>query len=467
MFSKKKMIKLYNTLSRKKEVFKPLKDKKVRLYTCGPTVYWYAHIGNLRTFIFEDILKRVLEYNGYRVKHLMNITDVGHLTSDEDSGEDKIELRAKQEKKSAWQIADFYTKTFKKDLKALNIIPPTLWAKATDYIKEQIEFIKILERKGFTYKIDDGVYFDTSKLKTYGRLQGKKLKIKAGARVKLVAGKKNPADFALWKFTPPGVKRQMEWDSPFGRGFPGWHTECVVISKKFLGIPFDIHCGGIDHILIHHTNEIAQAEAAFGKILANFWLHGEFLTIQGGRMGKSEGNIIILEELIKKKINPLAYRYLCLTTHYKSKLNFSWKSLDAAKNALDNLYERIQGIKISKQTKEKSKIALRYLNRFFDFINDDLNMPKALAVLWEVVKSPELKKQEKYNLIVEFDKVFGLNLTKIKKTVIPSEIKELIEKREKYREEKKWEEADKIREKIKKMGYLLEDTRSGPKVKKI
>jgi len=335
-------LKLYNTLSRKKEVFKPLKNKLVKLYTCGPTVYWYAHLGNLRTYIFEDILKRVLKYQGFKVIHLMNITDVGHLTSNQDIGEDKIEIAARKEKKSAWQIANFYTKKFKEDLKALNIIPPNLWAKATDYIKEQIDLIKILEKKGFTYKIEDGIYFDTSKLKTYGRLWPKKMKIKAGARVEMVKGKKNPTDFALWKFSPKNIKRQMEWDSPWGKGFPGWHTECVAMAIKNLGINFDIHCGGVDHVLIHHTNEIAQSEAAFGKILARFWLHGEFLLLKEGRMGKSEGNIITLADLKEKGFNPLAYRYLCLNSHYRSKLIFSWKALKGAQNALINLSEEIK-----------------------------------------------------------------------------------------------------------------------------
>jgi len=310
------MLKLFNTLSQKKEIFKPLKDKKVGLYTCGPTVYWFAHIGNLRTYIFEDFLKGVLEYNGYKLKHVMNITDVGHLTSDADSGEDKMEKGARREKKTVWEIAKFYTRVFKKDLKLLNIKKPDIWVKATDTIKDQIKLIQILEKKGFTYKIADGIYFNSSKLKKYGRLWGQKeRKIKPGARIEMVPGKKHPTDFALWKFTPHGVKRQMEWDSPWGRGFPGWHTECVVMSIKALGIPFDIHCGGVDHILIHHTNEIAQAEAAYQKLMANYWLHGEFMTVEGKKMAKSEGNIFIIDDLIKKGFNPISYRYMCLGAH--------------------------------------------------------------------------------------------------------------------------------------------------------
>ena len=463
------MLKVYNTLTRKKEIFKPLRDKKVGLYACGPTVYLFAHIGNLRTYIFEDILKRILKYNDYKIKHIMNITDVGHLTSDADTGEDKIEKGAKREKKTVWEIAEFYTKAFKKDLKLLNIEEPDVWVKATKTIKDQIDLIRILEKKGFTYVIKDGVYFDTSKLKNYGRLWGKKkIKIKAGKRVKMVPGKKNPTDFALWKFTPKGVKRQMEWDSPWGRGFPGWHTECVVMAVKNLGIPFDIHCGGIDHISIHHTNEIAQAEAAYKKVLANYWLHGEFLILKEGRMGKSKGNIVILENLIKEGFNPLSYRYLCLGAHYRSKLTFSQQTLKGAENSLNNLYEKIIEIKTeNKKQKVRNKKIESFQKKFSDFINDDLNTPKALALAWKVIKNQELSNSEKYQLLTEFDKIFGLDLAKIKKPAISREIKDLIEIREKHRQQKKWQKADEIRKKIKKLGYKIEDTNEGVKVKRV
>ncbi len=465
------MLKLYNTLSRKKEVFRPLKKKRVGLYTCGITAYWFAHIGNLRTYIFEDILKRVLEYNGSKVKHVMNITDVGHLTSDADTGEDKIELGAKRERKTAWEIAKFYTQAFKKDIKRLNIKKPNIWVKATDTIKDQINLIKILEKKSFTYKIADGIYFDTSKLKDYGKLSGsKKRKLKAGARIKMVAGKKNLTDFALWKFTPKGVKRQMEWDSPWGRGFPGWHTECVVMATKYLGIPFDIHTGGIDHIPIHHPNEIAQAEAAFGKIPANYWLHGEFLVLKKDRMGKSEGKIITLENLIEKGFNPLAYRYLCLTAHYRKKLQFSWPVLRASQNALDNLYQKISEISEIKELKTSencSRCIKNYRKGFLNFVNNDLNMPKALALMWDVLKNRNLSDQQKQVLLLDFDKIFALDLTKVKKPKIPQKIKKLVETREKYRQEKEWKKADEIRREIKKMGWQIEDTKEGPKLKKI
>lgn len=461
------MVKLYNTLSRKKETFRPIKKKKVGLYACGPTVYWFAHIGNLRTYIFEDILRRILEYNGYQIKHVVNITDVGHLTSDADSGEDKIEAGAKKEKKTVWQIADFYTKAFKKDIKKLNIKTPSLWAKATDHIKEQIAIIKKLEKKGYTYKIADGIYFDTSKLKDYGKLAGKKKrKIKAGARVKIAAGKKNPTDFALWKFTSPGTKRQMEWTSPWGKGFPGWHTECVAMAAKYLGVPFDIHCGGIDHIAIHHTNEIAQAEAAYGKNLANFWLHGEFLRLEKGRMGKSKGNIILIEDLVKKGIDPLAYRYLCLTANYRAKIDFSWESLQSAQKALDNLRDKTEQLKRSRQTADLSPAGKKYKDNFICLINDNLNSPKALALTWQLVKDKLLPDKEKFVLIADFDKVFGLDLIR-KRTIIPSEIKAMVKEREKYREEKNWPKTDAIREAILKKGYQVEDTEKGSRIKKI
>ena len=466
------MLELYNTLSRKKEIFKPLKNKRVGLYTCGPTVYLYAHIGNLRTYIFEDILKRFLEYNGYKVKHVMNITDVGHLTSDADTGEDKIELRAKRERKTAWEIAEFYTRAFKKDLKLLNVKEPDIWVKATDTIEDQINLIQVLEKKGFTYQISDGIYFDSSKLKTYGRLWGKKTrKIKPGARIEMVPGKKNPTDFALWKFTPQGVKRQMEWDSPWGKGFPGWHTECVVMSIKALGIPFDIHCGGIDHILIHHTNEIAQAEAAYQKLMANYWLHGEFMTVEGKKMAKSLGNIFIVDDLIKKGFNPISYRYLCLGAHYRSKLNFSWLTLKGAQNALDNLYQKTLEIKSQKivhfSQPWKSHYTRKYQKKFSEFINDDLNTPRALALMWDLIGDNKISNQEKYKLLLDFDKAFGLNLAKVKKPKIPQEIKELAKKREEYRKKRDFKRADEVRKKIKDLGYWVEDTEKGPKIKKL
>ena len=461
-------MKLYNTLTRKKEIFKSLKKSHIGLYACGPTVYWYAHIGNLRTYIFVDTLRRILEYKKYKVKHIINITDVGHLTSDSDTGEDKMEKGAKREKKTAWDIAEYYTKTFQKDLKNLNIKSPHFWTKATDYISEQIKLIEKLEKKNYTYLISDGVYFDTSKLKNYGELWGsKKISLKAGARVEMVKGKKNPTDFALWKLTPPKTKRDMEWDSPWGKGFPGWHTECVAMAIKKLGIPFDIHCGGTDHIQIHHTNEIAQSKALYGKNLSNYWMHGEFLNFKGGKISKSSGKIITLNDLIEKKFNPLAYRYLCLTAHYRSHLVFSWQSLQSSQNSLNSLRDKIIDLKKDKTNKNHNlKKEKEYLKKFQDFIGDDLNTPQVLALFWKLIKDKNISSKQKYLIYLEFDKVLGLNLDKVKQFKISSEIKKMLGKREEYRIKKDWQKADGIRKKIEKKGYIVEDTKKGQKIKK-
>lgn len=459
------MLKLYNTLSRKEETFKSSKNKKVSIYACGPTVYWYAHIGNLRTYIFEDILKRTLEYNEYKVKHVINITDVGHLTSDSDTGEDKLEKGAKKEKKTVWEIAEYYTQAFLKNLEQLNIKNPSLWTKATDYILEQIDIIKKLEKKDLIYIIEDGVYFDTSKIKDYGKLWGtKKISLKAGARVEMVKGKKNLTDFALWKFSPNNEKRQMEWDSPWGKGFPGWHTECIAMAVKELGIPIDIHCGGIDHIQIHHTNEIAQAEAVYNKKMSNFWMHGEFLVLKDEKMSKSKGNILRIETLIEKKFNPLAYRYLCLTAHYRSKLTFTWETLQNAQNGLDSLYEKIKSLN-KKEKVSKNKIN-QQKNKFKEIINKDLDTPKGLAFLWKNLKSKELNDTEKYFLALDYDQIFGLKLKDQSAEIIPHNIKELSKLREKYRKNKEWEKADKMRKEIEKLGYKIEDTKEGFFIKK-
>ncbi len=452
------MITLYNSLTKRKEKLVPLKDE-VGLYACGPTVYDYAHIGNLRTYLFEDILRRTLEYNDYKVKHIMNITDVGHLTSDEDTGEDKIEKSAREKKKSAWDIADYYTKSFKENISDLNILKPHIFVKATDTIEEQINLIKTLEEKGYTYIIDDGVYFDTSRLGKYGELANlKDVSLKPGARVD-IKNKKNPTDFALWKFSKEEENRQMEWDSPWGKGFPGWHTECVAMSKKYLEIPFDIHCGGIDHLSVHHTNEIAQSEAAFNKIPAKIWMHAEFLNLKDKKMSKSKGEFVTLEDLKKEGFSPLSYRYLTLNAHYRSKLTFSLEALENAENSLKKLKERMEEIK-SKRKEVKSN----YKSQFKSIINDDLNTPEALALLWKVLKDKGLKNEEKYNLVLDFDKVLGLNLEE--KTELPKEIVRLALKREEYRKEKNFEEADEIRKKIEKEGYEIEDKEMGYKLKK-
>ncbi len=468
------MLKLYNTLSRKKEVFKPLK-KQVGLYTCGPTVYLFAHIGNLRTYLFEDILKRVLKYNNYKVKHVMNITDVGHLTSNADTGEDKMLKALKREgkelnKESMFEIADFYTKVFKKDLKNLNILEPDIWCKATDHIKEQIDMVKKLFKNGYAYETDSAVYFNTSKLKEYSELARLNLKgMREGISVEKKTDKKNSTDFALWlKLVGEHKNHIMSWNSPWGKGFPGWHIECSAMSIKYLGRQFDIHCGGIDHIPVHHTNERAQNIGALSKPAVKTWMHGEFLVLKKGRMGKSEGNIVTLDELIEKGFNPMTYRYLNLNAHYRSKLTFSWKALESAQNALENLYEKIRNLQTKEKDKKTDKKKLNeYKDKFLEHTNNDLNMPKALALAWDLIKDKNLSNKDKYKLLLDFDKVFGLNLDKIKEIKIPQKIKTLLKARENYRKQDDWKKADEVRKQIEKLGYKVEDTKQGVKIKKL
>jgi len=457
-------LKLYNTLTRKKEVFKPVKKKEVTMYTCGPTVYWFAHIGNMRAYIFADILKRVLLYNKYKVKNVINVTDVGHLTSDADEGEDKIEKEAKKEKKMAKEIAEFYFEAFKKDFKKLNLLEPTVWSKATEHIKEQIELIKKLEEKGYTYRTSDGIYFDSSKFKDYGKLARLNIKkLKAGKRVSF-GEKRNKTDFALWKFSQKPGKRQQEWESPWGIGFPGWHIECSAMSMKHLGETIDIHTGGEDHIPIHHTNEIAQSEAATGKKFVNYWLHVAFLTNKGEKISKSKGGLFTVTELEEKGYHPLAYRYLALQTHYRKQLKFSLENLDAAQNAYNRLKRKILELKkLKHKGKDKSKI---YETLFLKAINDDLNTPRALNVFWNALDDFDFSPDKKLKLLEKFDAVLGLDIKNMKEESfeIPKEIKSLIEKREKLRKEKNFAEADIIRNIIKEKGYLIEDTPSGVKI---
>lgn len=478
------MLKLTNTLTRKKEVFTPLKNKKVGLYTCGPTVYQYAHLGNLRTYIFEDILKRALLINGYKVTHVMNITDVGHLVSDADEGEDKIEREARRTKKSAWDIARFYEDVFKKDITDLNIMPPDTWCRATEHIEDQIALIKKLEKNGYTYRINDGIYFDTSKFRGYGKLAEKNIMgIKAGARVE--QGEKYYAtDFALWKLSDPTKKREMEWDSPWGKGFPGWHLECSAMSMKYLGALFDIHCGGIDHIQIHHTNEIAQSEGATGKPFVRYWVHGNFLLAgasspsealaKGGKMAKSEGNFITLHELKKRSFDPLDFRYFVLGAHYRSPLTFSWEALEAARTARKNLVSFLQEIRTATPDKilkkANNRVLATYQARFQKAVNDDLALPTALSVLWELVavarKTPHPPFSAVLNTIFWFDHMLGLNLKHAasKKETPPPEIEELAREREKKRKTNDFAAADKLREKIQSLGWQINDTPEGPKI---
>jgi cysteinyl-tRNA synthetase len=464
-------IKLFNTMGREKQVFKPIIPGEVKLYACGPTVYDHAHIGHFRAYTFVDTLVRMLKYNGLKVTHVMNITDVGHLTDDADQGEDKIEKAAKKEGATAWEIAQKYEEEFFDDMEKLNIKKPDIVCKATDHIQDMIELIKRIEKNLYTYKTSDGIYFDTSQLEDYGKLANLDIEgLKEGARVEKNPEKKNPTDFALWKFSPKYKVRHMEWDSPWGKGFPGWHIECTAMSMRYLGEVIDIHTGGIDHIPVHHTNEIAQAQGATMKIeFVNYWLHNNFITIDGEKMSKSKGNFYTMKDIDDRYIDPLALRYLFLTAHYRTQLNFTWDSLHAAESALNTLREHLRILQEENED-EKSDIKKiqKYKQKFLEFINDDLNTPEAVALMWKLIREEnEIGNKDKHQLILEFDKVFGLRLEEIKLEEIPKEIHELIEKREKVRKNKKYEEADKIRNKIRKMGYDLQDTKDGVKVRKI
>lgn len=464
-------ISLYNTLTRKKEEFKSIKKAEVGLYTCGPTVYNNAHIGNLRTYLFEDFLKRALEYNNYQVLHVMNITDVGHLTGDMDMGEDKLELGAKREGKSALEIATFYEAAFKADLELLNIESPNLYCRATENIPEQIDLILLLEKKDYTYKTSDGIYFDTAKIKDYNKLSHLPLEdLKEGARVEKNPEKKNPTDFALWKFSPIGAKRQMEWESPWGVGFPGWHIECSAMSLKYLGEELDIHCGGIDHINIHHTNEIAQSEAATGKKFFNYWLHGAFLNIQGGKkMAKSEENFLTISNaLIAKNINPLVYRFASLQVHYRKPMEYSEDGFLQAADGYNSLLSQIAVL-----GEKKGVMNQEYKEKFLVAINDDLNLAKGMAVVSSVLKS-KLSMPDKLATILDFDKVLGLRLDLAKNFTahetktedLADDVKALINAREEARNAKNWEESDRLRDEIKKKGYVIKDMKDGYKVSK-
>jgi cysteinyl-tRNA synthetase len=438
---------LHDTWSRTVQPFVPIQPDHVGLYCCGPTVYDYAHIGNLRTYIFEDTLRRVLMRNGYDVRHVVNITDVGHLTSDADEGEDKMEKGSRRTGESAWTIAKHYTDAFMADWRALNLLEPSVWCRATDHISEQIAFISKLEQGGHVYTTDDGVYFDTSKQDDYGFLARlDRSGLQAGKRV-AVGAKRRITDFALWKFSPRDSKRQMEWDSPWGRGFPGWHIECSAMAAKFLGPWFDIHCGGEDHIPVHHTNEIAQTEAAYDTRLANFWMHGHFLTLDAAKMSKSDGDFVRLQTLIERGADPLAYRYLCLTAHYRSRLRFSWESLDAAQATLERLRNIYGSWPVGGETDPE------FVSRFDIEVNQDLNMPRALAVLWDLVRS-DLSPATRRATVDKFDSVLGLRLVDFDsgRLDIPPDIVALANERSKARVDRDWARADSLRESLHALG---------------
>ena len=455
---------LYNTASRSKEEFRPIVSGKVGIYSCGPTVYWNQHLGNMYAYLFVDILVRTLKYFGYEVKQVMNITDVGHLTSDADSGEDKMEKGAKREALSVWDLAKKYEKQFFESEQLLNINRPDVVCPATEDIEVQIALLKLIEKNGFTYQISDGIYFDTSKFLDYAKFANLKLdEIIDTDRDEVSKEKRNRSDFALWKFSPKDEKRQMEWESPWGIGFPGWHLECTAMSVKNLGETFDIHTGGIDHIPVHHTNEIAQGYGAFGHQTANYWIHNAWVMGKGGtKMSKSLGNVFTTQELVAMEIEPLAYRYLFLTTHYRKGMEFSLEGLKIAQVAFDKLK------KIVGELPAGGKINEIYQNNFKKLIANDLAMPEVMALIWKLTKDDNVKPEDKKVTLLDFDKVLGLDLDKkVDEEEIPEEIMDLGQKRLEARAEKNWEMADKLRKEIEKKGYLVEDRGNDCKIKRI
>ena len=453
----------YNTLTHSKEKFSPINKEEVRIYSCGPTVYKDATIGNMRTNIFQDTLRRTLEYNGFKVKQAMNITDVGHLVSDGDEGEDKMIKSARQEGKEPLEIANYYTKLFFKDLENLNIEIPEIICKATDNIEDMLKAVEDLVKRGYAYEPSSAIYFDISKLDKYPILSNLDIENqKAGARVEVDKEKRNPHDFAVWIKAPEN--HLMKWNSPWGPSYPGWHIECSVMSKKYLGEVFDIHTGGIDLIPTHHENEIAQSKGMCGKVPANYWMHGEFLLINGGKMSKSLGNVYLLQDIIDRGYEPLVYKLFCYSIQYRKKLNFTWEGMDSAKISLDRLREAYQ--KHLNGTDEiDENILEQYKNNFNEAINDDLNMPVAMSVVWELAKRPE-KSKKVSQLLKDFDRVLGLKIDEDKKQNIPDEIKELLKQREEARKNKDWSESDKLRDIIKEKGYIVKDSKEGQTIEK-
>ena len=463
----------YNTLTRKKEEFHSIDEKRVRMYSCGPTVYSYAHIGNFRTYIFMDTLRRVLKYNGYELKHVMNITDVGHLESDADEGEDKMEKAARKEKKDPYEIANFYTKIFLKDMEKLNIDKPEIITKATENISQMIDYVKEIIKNGYAYETSKGIYFDISKLDKYPVLSNRKLDDQiAGARVEVDPEKKNPYDFALWIKAPEN--HIMKWESPWGLSYPGWHLECSTMGRRFLGEEFDIHTGGVDHIPTHHENEIAQSKGATGKIPAHVWMHCEYLQVDGGKMSKSLGNTYTISQLQEKGISPLAFKLFCFTAHYRNKLNFTFEGAYGAQKALERLYDSyVKNVNGADDVEED--VIKEYEEKFLSYINDDMNMPGAMSVVWDIARNT--KKSAKFaNLLLKFDEVLGLDMKNAEKYLVkfkqndseelPAEIKKLVEERKNARAEKNWAKSDEIRDKIISLGYSIKDTKDGIIVKK-
>jgi cysteinyl-tRNA synthetase len=478
-------MKLFNTLTRKVEEFVPLNPPKVTVYTCGPTVYNYAHIGNFRTYLLSDVLVRTLRFFGYEVFYVMNITDVGHLVSEADTGEDKLEKGSQREGKSAWEIARYYTEAFINDSRLLNLVEPQARPKPTQHIPEQIQMVETLLLKGYAYQISDGIYFDTAKFSNYGQLTRQlPNELLAGARVEVNPEKRHPGDFALWKFSPKNEKRQMEWESPWGKGFPGWHIECSAMSRKYLGDSLDIHCGGVDLIPIHHTNEIAQSEAATGiSPYVHYWVHGQFIKVDGEKMSKSKGNFYTLNDLVTKGFRPLSLRYLYLTAHYRAYLNFTFTALSGAANAYTELIRQVAAT--LRTARENSRVTLSpeklakadaFRKQFENALADDLNLPRALATVFQTLKS-NVPPQDKLDLIGDFDQVLGLGLiseaekhltlaNKIAPPALSGDIMSLVKQREELRMAGKFDDADTLRLKLEAMGYSVVDAKEGSIVRK-
>lgn len=453
-------MKVFNSLTNRKE---ELHDNStpVTMYTCGPTVYYYPHIGNMRAYLFMDFLRKTLHFLGYKTNSVMNLTDVGHLTSDEDEGEDKMEVAASREKKTPEQIAEFYTNCFFEDFKALNIEKPEHIVKATEHISQMIDFIKELEKKGFTYKIDDGIYFDVQKFSHYGALSNKDLSKVGVNRIDENSQKRHPFDFALWKFVPK--EHIMKWDSPWGVGCPGWHIECSAMGTYYLGNKIDIHTGGVDHKTVHHENEIAQNDCMMGHQVVDKWMHVEFLQVDGGKMSKSLNNIYTINQLVEKGYSPLDFRYLNLLTHYRKSLNFTFEALNSAKSALKSLKNIVLEHKNSNNHIDSQNLEA-YKQEFSEAIADDLNMPLALGTLWKMVKDME-RSVEVYQMAMEFDKVLSLNLDQQEE--IPEEIVKLANQRLEARKNKDWALSDSLRDEIAKLGYQIKDSKDGYEINKI
>jgi cysteinyl-tRNA synthetase len=463
-------LKLWNTMGRQMQTFTPLETGRVGMYCCGLTVYDFAHVGNLRTYIFEDILRKTLEYCGYAVRHVMNVTDVGHLTDDADEGEDKMLKGAREKGKTVWEIADFYTKAFFRDFGLVRCAMPAVVCKATDHIQDMIDLISRIEKNGCTYEAGGNIYFDISKFPGYGKLALlDQQELKAGARIAVDEGKKNPGDFALW-FTKGKFEHQtMVWDSPWGRGYPGWHIECSAMSMKYLGERFDIHCGGVDHVPVHHTNEIAQSEAATKQTWVTYWLHGEWLLMGREKMAKSGGHFTTLSVVMEKGYDPLDFRYFCLGAHYRTQLAFTWEALSAARAGRLGVQEKVaqlQALAGGKEVEPAGK-ALQYLADFESHAADDLNMPRCLADLWTLLRDAEVAAADRLAAALRMDRILDLGLGAARETEIDldEETRGLVEQREQARKDRDFKKADEIRATLLARGIEVQDSPKGPKLR--